>query len=53
MFFMNAIMISHETMEICQDNLWISKKGLDGESLVTENFTNSVFVSYGAYGLLT
>jgi len=38
MFFMNAIMINHETMQICQDNLWLSKKGLDGESLVTGKF---------------
>jgi len=30
-------------MEPCKhDNLWLSKKGLSGESLVAENFNNSV-----------
>jgi len=32
--FMNMIMISHETMQMCQDNLWLSKRDL----VNTENF---------------
>jgi len=60
MYFMNMIMISHETMQMCQDNLWLSQKGVSGELLSDRKFSPTVcrdyqqiFTPYSAYGLCT